>query len=122
MDIHRHLGRRIGDGVSSYLPFPEELAGPQKKLINHVCFLYVIIALLHYDKIGRDHQRVSKLRRFLKEFPARTSRVIPWQAGSLKRTGHLTCMKCPVAQATQGQKIAQIWMFGLRREGGDYVA
>lgn len=59
---------------SSYIPLPEELAGPQKKLINpknegdHLCFLYAIIALLHYDEIGRDHQRVSKLRRFLPRY------------------------------------------------------
>ena len=58
---------------SSFIDLPKDLKGPNRKLINpknedNLCFLYAVSALLNYEEIGRDHQRVSKLRKYLPAF------------------------------------------------------
>ena len=57
---------------SSYIPLPDWLA-KKKAIINpknldKKCFKWSVIALLKWEEINRDHQRVSKLRRYENEF------------------------------------------------------
>ena len=57
---------------SSYIPLPDWLA-KKKAIINpknldEKCFKWSIIAALKWEEIDRDHQRVSKLRRYEGEF------------------------------------------------------
>ena len=54
---------------SFYLPLPDWIAN-NKAVINpknkedEECFKWAAIAVLHYEKIGNNPQRISKLRRF----------------------------------------------------------
>ena len=57
---------------SSYIPLPYWLA-KKKAIINpknldEKCFKWSVIAALKWEEIDRDHQRVSKLRRYEYEF------------------------------------------------------
>ena len=57
---------------SSYIPLPDWLA-KKKAIINpknldEKCFKWSVIAALKWEEIDRDHQRVSKLRRYEGEF------------------------------------------------------
>ena len=57
---------------SSYIPLPDWLAKKNAiinpKNLDMKCFKWSVIAALKWEEIGRDHQRVSKLRRYDAEF------------------------------------------------------
>ena len=68
IDFHRlNLTRR-----SSYIPLPDWLA--EKKTIIYPknsdleCFKWAVIAAMRWEEIDRDHQRISKLRRYENDF------------------------------------------------------
>ena len=68
IDFHR-LNLTRG---SSYVPLPDWLM-KKKALINPKssdmeCFKWAVIAAMKWEEIDRDHQRVSKLKRYEKEF------------------------------------------------------
>ena len=57
---------------SSYLPLPDWLA-KKKVIINPKnsdleCFKWAIIAAMRWEEIDRDHQRITKLKRFKADF------------------------------------------------------
>ena len=68
IDFHRfNLTRR-----SSYIPLPDWLA-KKKAIINPKnsdleCFKWAVIAAMRWEEIDRDHQRISKLRRYEDDF------------------------------------------------------
>ena len=68
IDFHRlHLTRG-----SSYIPLPDWLA-KKKAIINPKnsdleCFKWAVIASMRWEEIDRDHQRISKLRRYEDDF------------------------------------------------------
>ena len=68
IDFHR-LNLTRG---SSYIPLPDWLA--KKKAIIHPknsdleCFKWAVIAAMRWEETGRDHQRISKLRRYEDDF------------------------------------------------------
>ena len=70
MDIHFHrLNLTRG---SSYIPLPDWLA-KKKVIINPKnsdleCFKWAVIAAMRWEEIDRDHQRISKLRRYEDDF------------------------------------------------------
>ena len=56
----------------SYIPLPDWLA-QKKAIINPKnsdleCFKWAVIAAMRWEKIDRDHQRISKLRRYEDDF------------------------------------------------------
>ena len=57
---------------SSYIPLPDWLAKKKAilnpKNLDMKCFKWAVIAGLKWEEIDRDHQRVSKLRRYENEF------------------------------------------------------
>ena len=57
---------------SSYIPLPDWLAKKKAilnpKNVDMKCFKWSVIAGLKWEEIDRDHQRVSKLRRYENEF------------------------------------------------------
>ena len=57
---------------SSYIPLPDWLAKKKAilnpKNLDMKCFKWSVIAALKWEEIDRDHQRVSKLRRYENEF------------------------------------------------------
>ena len=57
---------------SSYIPLPDWLAKKRSilnpKNLDMKCFKWAVIAGLKWEEIDRDHQRVSKLRRYEDEF------------------------------------------------------
>ena len=68
MDFHRlNLTR-----ASSYIPLPDWLT--KKKAITNPrnsdmeCFKWAVIAATKWEEIDRDHQRISKLRRYENDF------------------------------------------------------
>ena len=68
IDFHR-LNLTRG---SSYIPLPEWLA-KRKAIINPKnsdmeCFKWAVIATMRWEEIDRDHQRISKLRRYEDDF------------------------------------------------------
>ena len=68
VDFHR-LNLTRG---SSYLPLPDWLA-KKKAIINPKnsdleCFKWAVIAAMRWEEIDRDHQRISKLKRFENNF------------------------------------------------------
>ena len=68
IDLHR-LNLTRG---SSYLPLPDWLA-KKKAIINPKnsdleCFKWAVIAAMRWEEIDRDHQRISKLRRYEDNF------------------------------------------------------
>ena len=68
VDFHR-LNLTRG---SSYLPIPDWLA-EKKAIINPKnldleCFKWAAIAAMRWEEIARDHQRISKLKRFENDF------------------------------------------------------
>ena len=68
IDFHR-LNLTRG---SSYIPLPDWLM-KKKAIINPrnsamECFKWAVIAAMKWEEIDRDHQRVSKLKRYEKEF------------------------------------------------------
>ena len=68
VDFHR-LNLTRG---SSYLPLPDWLA-KKKVIINPKnldleCFKWAVIAAMRWEEIDRDHQRISKLKRFENNF------------------------------------------------------
>ena len=68
IDFHR-LNLTRG---SSYIPLPDWLM-KKKAIINPTnsdmeCFKWAVIAAMKWEEIYRDHQRVSKLKRYEKEF------------------------------------------------------
>ena len=68
VDFHR-LNLTRG---SSYLPLPDWLA-KKKVIINPKnsdleCFKWAVITAMGWEEIDRDHQRISKLKRFEKNF------------------------------------------------------
>ena len=70
MDIYFH-GLNLTRG-SSYIPLPDWLA-KQKAIINPKnsdleCFKWAVIAAMRWEEINRDHQRISKLRRYEDDF------------------------------------------------------
>ena len=68
IDLHR-LNLTRG---SSYIPLPDWLA--KKKAITNTknsdleCFKWAVIAAMRWEEIDRDHQRISKLRRYEDDF------------------------------------------------------
>ena len=70
MDIDFH--RLNLTGGSSYIPLPDWL--PKKKAIINPkdsdleCFKWAVIAAMRWEEIDRDHQRMSKLRRYEDDF------------------------------------------------------
>ena len=57
---------------SSYVPLPEWLAN-KKAIINprnedQECFKWAVIAATHWEEIGNNPERISKLKRFEKDF------------------------------------------------------
>ena len=68
IDFHR-LNLTRG---SSYIPLPDWL--PKKKAIinpknsDMECFKWAVIAAMKWEEIDRDHQRISKLRRYENDF------------------------------------------------------
>ena len=70
MDINFHrLNLTRG---SSYIPLPDWLA-KKKAIINPKnsdleCFKWAVIAAMRWEEIDRDHQRLSKLRRYEDDF------------------------------------------------------
>ena len=70
MDIDFH--RLILTRGSSYIPLPDWLA-KKKAIINPKnsdleCFKWAVIAAMRWEEIDRDHQRISKLRRYEDDF------------------------------------------------------
>ena len=70
MDIDFH--RLNLTGGSSYIPLPDWLA-KKKAIINQKnsdleCFKWAVIAAMRWEEIDRDHQRISKLRRYEDDF------------------------------------------------------
>ena len=70
MDINFH--RLNLTGGSSYIPLPDWLA-KMKAIINlknsdMECFKWAVIAAMRWEEIDRDHQRISKLRRYEDDF------------------------------------------------------
>ena len=70
MDINFHqLNLTRG---SSYLPLPDRLARKgaiiNPKNSDLECFKWAIIAAMRWEEIGRDPQRISKLKRFESDF------------------------------------------------------
>ena len=68
ISIHRLILTR----GSSYIPLPDWLA-KKKAILNPKnldikCFKWSVIAALKWEEIDRDHQRVSKLRKYENEF------------------------------------------------------
>ena len=68
IDFHR-LNLTRG---SSYIPLPDWLA-KMKAIINPKnsdleCFKWAVIAAMRWEEIDRDHQRMSKLRRYEDDF------------------------------------------------------
>ena len=68
IDFHR-LNLTRG---SSYIPQPDWLA-KKKAIINPKnsdmeCFKWAVIAAMRWEEIGRDHQRITKLKRFEADF------------------------------------------------------
>ena len=68
IDFHR-LNLTRG---SSYIPLPDWLV-KKKAIINPrnsdmECFKWAVIAAMKWEEIGRDHQRISKLRRYENDF------------------------------------------------------
>ena len=68
IDFHR-LNLTRG---SSYIPLPDWLV-KKKAIINPrnsdmECFKWALIAAMKWEEIGRDHQRISKLRRYENDF------------------------------------------------------
>ena len=68
IDFHR-LNLTRG---SSYIPLPDWLA-KKKAIINPKnwdleCFKWAVIAAMRWEQIDRDHQRISKLRRYEDDF------------------------------------------------------
>ena len=68
IDFHR-LNLTRGSG---YIPLPDWLA-KKKAIINPKnsdleCFKWAVIAAMRWDEIDRDHQRISKLRRYEDDF------------------------------------------------------
>ena len=68
IDFHR-LNQTRG---SSYIPLPDWLA-KKKAIINPKnsdleCFKWAVIAAMRWEEIDRDHQRISKLRRYEDDF------------------------------------------------------
>ena len=68
IDFHR-LNLTRG---SSYIPLPDWLA-KKKAIINPKnsdleCFKWAVIAAMRWEEIDRDHQRISKLRRYEDDF------------------------------------------------------
>ena len=66
MDINVHR-LNLARG-SSYIPLPDWLA-KKKAIINPKnsdleCFKWAVIAAMRWEEIDRDHQRISKLRRY----------------------------------------------------------
>ena len=68
INIHRLILTR----GSSYIPLPDWLAKKKAilnpKNLDMKCFKWSLIAALKWEEIDRDHQRVSKLRRYEDEF------------------------------------------------------
>ena len=70
MDINFHrLNLTRG---SSYIPLPDWLT-KKKAIINpknsdQECFKWAVIAAMRWEEIDRDHQRISKLRRYEDDF------------------------------------------------------
>ena len=66
MDVNFH-GLNLMGG-SSYLPLPDWLA-KKKAIINPKnsdleCFKWAVTAAMRWEEIDRDHQRITKLKRF----------------------------------------------------------
>ena len=57
---------------SSYIPLPDWLTKKKAilnpKNLDEKCFKWALIAALKWEEIDRNHQRVSKLRRYENEF------------------------------------------------------
>ena len=57
---------------SSYIPLPDWLASKKailnSKNVDMKCFKWAVIAGLKWEELDRDHQRISKLRRYENEF------------------------------------------------------
>ena len=70
MDINFHrLNLTRG---SSYIPLPDWLAKKKviinPKYLDLECFKCAVIAAMRWEEIDRDHQRISKLRRYDDDF------------------------------------------------------
>ena len=84
IDFHR-LNLTRG---SSYIPLPDWLA-KKKAIINPKisdleCFKWAVIAAMRWEEIDRDHQRISKLRRYEDDFDW-TGIKFPASFGDIKR-------------------------------------
>ena len=71
MDVDFHI-LNLTRG-SSYLPLPDWLT-KKKEIINPKnsdlveCFKWAVIAAMRWEEIDRDHQRITKLKRFEADF------------------------------------------------------
>ena len=112
VDFHR-LNLMRG---SSYLPLPEWLVH-KKAIINPKnldleCFKWAVIAAMRWEEIDRDHQRVTKLKRFEADFDW-TGVGFPVSFMTIKRFESRNQVSVNVL-AVEGKQIY------ICRKGGDY--
>ena len=71
--LEYHLHKISLNRGSSYISSPEWLKNKRatinpKNIRDNECFKYAIIVPLHYQEIGRDPQRISKLKPFIDDY------------------------------------------------------
>ena len=101
---------------SSYLPLPDWLA-KKKVIINPMnsdleCFKWAVIAAMRCEEIDRDHQRISKLKRFETDFDW-TGVGFPVLFRTIKRSESQNKISINVL-AVENRQIY------ICRKGGDY--
>ena len=112
VDFHR-LNLMRG---SSYLPLPDWLA-KKKAIINPnnsdlECFKWAVIAPMRWEEIDRDHQRITKLKRFEADFDW-TGVGFPVSFRSIKRFKSRNQISVNVLAVEDKQVY-------ICRKGGDY--